>query len=673
MRKVIVAHFWLLATVIVTGQFIYPDASAANLFHDGDTVMVSYATTFATPALFQMFCGESTPRANITIHGGTSTHRLDLTIGSQPRCYLQLNGDTGFVTSIPFSIATENGTVTIWNAAPVSSASVNLGSAPPGVTKQALSLAIQTVSVSQSISTATATVTNRPVVTLSSDRLESQYAVGNFNCLNGLGDPDPRCWDVLEMDRWLPAWLQQTSSCPANSQSDATCRNGSEPWTVTFLREASGPGPDCLNLGRECYWNFNTVPSDPLLTARYKYASLSIVSIAQFFKSWDNATSIACVHAFDIISSIITLADPNGNTNLALSALPTAFGMSLSLIPVADPAVEAALGLSAKFITELTKAIFATSAVAQQIWPVSITNSQTVSITDLANQLDGVNGICTSLHGNFINTLRAVLGDGQNDTSAFMAFASGGAFSLPLWNAPAVVVLTPQDQSLLLRGFTTFLTSEALSQNDWRALILPGVDPAGLQAGTAPCPQWAGSACKSSKDFRCNGYDGNGQCNNNLWWYGSTTNSAYTLLLNGKFDKGDTPNILRTTFANGWSTGSLFFENAAICEFTNVLPSQLNYTPEYMVLNGTAGFAYSGPFSQVSPYTQIINSTAFFLPIDGGGFVILSENSKWSRLLYHPQRNPFSFSPDGVDLRCVSQLNVSVANSWMGKWEGNAP
>lgn len=46
---------------------------------------------------------------------------------------------------------------------------------------------------------------------------------------------------------------------------------------MTFLREASGPGIDCLNLGGECYWNFNPVPSDPLLTSRYKYASLSIV------------------------------------------------------------------------------------------------------------------------------------------------------------------------------------------------------------------------------------------------------------------------------------------------------------------------------------------------------------------------------------------------------------
>ena len=274
--------------------------------------------------------------------------------------------------------------------------------------------------------------------------------------------------------------------------------------------------------------------------------------------------SLACLQASDTIQSIIDLIDQTETTNVALNALLTALGIGLSLIPDADPAVEATLGLSTEFINGLTKAISAVPVVAQQIWPVGTANSQTIRIDELVNQLDGVNGICNSLHGNYYNTLRAVQGDGQNDTSTFMAFASGGAFSMPLWNAPAVVTLNAQDQSLLLQGFTTFLTSEALAQNGWKALILPGVDPAGIQAGTAPCPQWAGSACAKSKNFQCDGYDSFGQCENNLWWYGKITNSAYTILHDGKFDKRDALGILSTVFADGWSTGSLLFENAAI-------------------------------------------------------------------------------------------------------------
>lgn len=282
--------------------------------------------------------------------------------------------------------------------------------------------------------------------------------------------------------------------------------------------------------------------------------------------------SLACLQASDTIQSIIDLIDQTKTTDIVLDALLTALGIGLSLIPDADPAVEAALGLSAEFINELTKAISAVPVIAQQIWPVGTANSQTIQIDALVNQLDGVNGICNSLHGNYYNTLRAIQGNGQNDTSTFMAFASGGTFSLPLWNAPAVIALNPQDQSLLLQGFTTFLTSEALAQNGWKALILPGVDPAGIQAGTAPCPKWAGSACAKSKNFQCDGYDRFGQCENNLWWYGNTTGSAYTILHDGKFDKKDALGILSMVFADGWSTGSLLFENAAIWwdDFSNM-------------------------------------------------------------------------------------------------------
>lgn len=81
---------------------------------------------------------------------------------------------------------------------------------PPGVTRQAVTtLAIQTVSVSSTVSTATATVTDRPVVTLTGDRLGNQYVAGSFDCLDSQSDPNPNCWDVLDMDEWLPVWLSQ--------------------------------------------------------------------------------------------------------------------------------------------------------------------------------------------------------------------------------------------------------------------------------------------------------------------------------------------------------------------------------------------------------------------------------------------------------------------------------
>ena len=63
--------------------------------------------------------------------------------------------------------------------------------------------------MSSTVSTATATITNRPVVTLTSDRLGNQYVAGSFDCLDSQSDPDPDCWGVLDMDEWLPVWLSQ--------------------------------------------------------------------------------------------------------------------------------------------------------------------------------------------------------------------------------------------------------------------------------------------------------------------------------------------------------------------------------------------------------------------------------------------------------------------------------
>ena len=59
MRAFFVLQILLLAATTTVGQFTYPDASAANTFHDGDTVFVAYASTFRSP-LLQLFCGNST-------------------------------------------------------------------------------------------------------------------------------------------------------------------------------------------------------------------------------------------------------------------------------------------------------------------------------------------------------------------------------------------------------------------------------------------------------------------------------------------------------------------------------------------------------------------------------------------------------------------------------------
>ena len=272
----------------------------------------------------------------------------------------------------------------------------------------------------------------------------------------------------------------------------------------------------------------------------------------------------ACQQASDSIPGIIELVDPEKKTHVFLNWILTVLGLGLSLIPDVGPGFDLIEGISADFINGITKGIQKIPDIAKAIWPTGTANSQNYQIDQLVNQLDGVNGIKDALHGNFYNALQIVQGLNAANVSAFTAFTSNGMFSQPGWKAPAVIAVTPGEQTLLLQAFTTFVISTALAQNGWRALMLPGVEPSGIDRGTAQCPIWATDACKKFRDIGCEGgYDTYNQCNDYYWWYGNATNSSYTIVKNGKTTT-DATNILNTIFTQGWSTGTLLFESAAI-------------------------------------------------------------------------------------------------------------
>lgn len=110
----------------------------------------------------------------------------------------------------------------------------------------------------------------------------------------------------------------------------------------------------------------------------------------------------------------------------------------------------------------------------------------------------------------------------------------------------------------------------------------------------------------------------------------------------------------------------------AASEFQNIFPP--NIDARSALLGDTAGFIFEGNLGgEVQQYAQAYNSTTWFLPVDGDAFVTLSEDAKYAPLLHHPIINPFSFSPTGLDFNCVSQLNISVANTWKGNWMGKNP
>lgn len=108
---------WLLtslAPAALANNFIFPAPTSGQDFHDGDTIDVSWTTSY-TQAHLQLYCHYLTnPLINISIPARTNVHPLLLDVGPQPNCYLQLSqGGASFGTGI-FSISAPNGTVSTW-------------------------------------------------------------------------------------------------------------------------------------------------------------------------------------------------------------------------------------------------------------------------------------------------------------------------------------------------------------------------------------------------------------------------------------------------------------------------------------------------------------------------------------------------------------------------------
>lgn len=372
--------------------------------------------------------------------------------------------------------------------------------------------------------------------------------------------------------------------------------------------------------------------------------------------------------AADSVSSIISVVNPIKPKRSKLRLLLSILTFGLTIINGLD------FGLSTAVTTvfsDVITAIDKAPMVKDTLWPKETAESQDVQSDMLTDEWQGPSGIHSTILGNFARTLQVVQGTNQTDVSAFLAFASGGHFSVD--NTPSPFNdLGPDAEHGLLQLFTTYLVSEALQKNEWRALIVPDTNPLTIDQGTGPCPRWANGTGKYQCDWwdrkhkwmGCQSYDVNSMCDNH-WWYSQTHNSAYTLVKDGKKPGKEGGDLLRTIFQKGWSTGPLLLENAAVCEFADLISqsaSNIVYTTDY---NGQAGFFYQGP-----PYTGYVavNATTSFVSIAGGdsgnAFVAATWDKNTLSRIEHPDLIFGTAGAQAWDARCVSQLNTTIANAW---------
>ena len=159
----------------------------------------------------------------------------------------------------------------------------------------------------------------------------------------------------------------------------------------------------------------------------------------------------------------------------------------------------------------VTRAIEDIPALAEAFWSPGFTGSM-VNVTSIT---EIINPIVAQFQINLQNTLSLVQGVNQSGVSLFLSLASTGSFSTDHSTQPTV--------SFDNHPFNTLLLTSALTQNNWSALILPGVEPSGLQHGIKNCPVWALNQCRQSPDIGCHGYGFYGRCNDASWWYSKSS------------------------------------------------------------------------------------------------------------------------------------------------------
>lgn len=118
------------------------------------------------------------------------------------------------------------------------------------------------------------------------------------------------------------------------------------------------------------------------------------------------------------------------------------------------------------------------------------------------------------------------------------------------------------------------------------------------------------------------------------------------------------------------------FSSAAKCQFQTMLVLLTPQPYNYINTNGQGYFNYSTSVSQVAQYEKQQGSS-IILPIASDAFVALSKLRESNAAQFHPISNPFRLDPQlemGIDPSCISNLNVSIANSWRtDNWVGNNP
>lgn len=147
----------------------------------------------------------------------------------------------------------------------------------------------------------------------------------------------------------------------------------------------------------------------------------------------------------------------------------------------------------------VTRVIEHTPALNDAFWSPGTTGS----LAKTSSMKEALADIKKQIEVNLQNTLSLIQGVNQTDVTLFLALTRAGDFTVDQRDAPRVTANGSSAQDLSDVPFRTYLITSALVQNNWSALMSPGVDASRLRYEAKACPSWGSAGCHVSRSLGC--------------------------------------------------------------------------------------------------------------------------------------------------------------------------
>lgn len=474
------------------------------------------------------------------------------------------------------------------------------------------------------------------------------------------------CWESLGIPAWLSQFAGANSTCATSNLKNLA---GADSWGGCFILTVNQG-----NEGQEVVQELGSL--DAYTTAdsldqyalhflpvddrpRYLYVLRALSRLGTFFDGWnDDVSSYVIASEFDV-PAILTDLDPQEQTSFAgddlyralLLGLPFSIAYNGTFFPAFNViAIPPELSLENYGGLLLELVALADVPLSNLSAPANITGR--IESSALSTELMQFS---TTLSSRVQYGLQSV----TENLDAFRNATENGAFaSQQEWTIP-------QGPAIILQPLDTYLVSSILAQSNWTVLALVGIDVAAIsQDVTGTLPAWVSSNCPSCTapvNFGCTSYDTNTQCGR--WWYSQHLNSSFTLVQAGNLSN-DPTNLIATTFQQGWTTGELLFENAAICDEPNSLVETLD-SLEMFERPATPLTDYMDSwFWRLMDVVRRSDNTSLADIVVSNAFNAYIQSRPGP--ISHPANTLFNVSGGKIHFACMSQLDLQVGWNWRG-------